>query len=131
MPSLTDLNRALNRALRMTNLVAVDVAASSFRERAAAVTEVTQALVHLENLYRLIIAEDPSLEYHFDPDRKPSATMRAIIKMVKKADTYTADGNIPEATKLLQQVRDMEPPPLVYEIIEKKLKALGAESSDS
>ena len=130
MTTLSDLNRALNRALRVTNRVAVDEAASSLRDLAAAVKEITQALEHLENLYRFIVAEDPNLEYHFDPDRAPSETMKAIANLVKEADTCTNDGKPTEAVKLLQQARDMEPPPLVYEIIEKKLKALGVESSD-
>lgn len=128
MKSLDQLNRELNRALRVTNRVVVDVAASSLRDRTAAVQDLTQALVHLENVYRMIVAEDPSLEYHFDPDREPSATMRTIASLVKEADTYTSNGNITEAVKLLEQARDMEPPPLVYEIVEKKLKALGVAS---
>lgn len=129
MKSLEDLNREINRALRAANRVAVDVASSSLQDRKAALHEITQALAHIDKLQRMIVAQDPDLEYHFDPDKEPTPTMKSIADLVEAADRHIAEGRQAEAVEILQRACDLEPPPLVYEMIEKRLKGLNAEAS--
>lgn len=122
MKTLEELNREINYALRVTNQVAVDVAASSLRERRAALNEITEALVHLDALQRILVADDPSLEYHFDPDRKATPAMKRIAELVESADRLVESEQFSEAAAMLQSACDLQPPPLVYETIAKRLE---------
>ena len=124
MKSLEQLNREINRALRATNRVALDVASSTLHDRQAALNEITQALAHIDALQRILIAQDASLEYHFDPDREPTAAMETIAGLVEAADKHLQSGRRTEAIAVLQSACDLEPPPLVYEMLEKRLNEL-------
>ncbi len=126
MKQLEEINREINRALRAANQVAVDVASSPLRDRNAALHEITQALAHIDTLQRMVVAEDPSLEYHFEPNREPTSAMKKISSLVETADNLIRDGKRAEAAEALQRARDLEPPPLVYEMIERRLEELKA-----
>lgn len=124
MNDLEALNRAVNRALRALNGIAVRVASLSLPEHSAALQEITQALAHIDALQRLIVAADPDLEYHYDPNRPPSRIMKTITDLVEAAEHHIRRGDVSAAEEILQRVQEMEPPPLPYEAIEKRLKSL-------
>ena len=124
MSNLEELNRAVNRALRALNGIAVSVASSSLPDRTVALQEITQALAHVDSLQRLIVVSDPGLEYHYDPNRPPSRIMRTINDLVEAAEHHIRQGDVSAAQEILQRVQEMEPPPLPYEAIEKRLKSL-------
>lgn len=124
MTNLKELNRAVNRALRVLNSIAVDVASSSLTERNVALDEITQALVHVDKLQRLVFASDPSLEYHFDASRAPTPAMKEVSDLVEAAERYMQQGNVAAACDALERACDLEPPPLAYEMIEKRLIGL-------
>ena len=69
----------------------------------------------------MVIAEDSSLEYHFESDREPTAAMKTIAELVEAADSHLESGKRAEAIAVLQSACDLEPPPLVYEMLEKRL----------
>jgi hypothetical protein len=101
--------------------VAVGLPSSSLQDRESALEEVSQALVHLDALQRIIVAQDPSLEYHFDPQRARTPAMKTIAEHVQAAEEFIQSGRLGEAVASLEHARDLEPPPLVYEMIEKRL----------
>lgn len=124
MSQLEEINRAINRSLRMLNGIAVSLTVSSLSDRKAALQEITQALAHLDALQRLVVAAAPTLEYHYDPNRAPSPTMKAIADLVETAEAHVRQGNMPAAEDALRRAQEMEPPPLAYEMIEKRLTSL-------
>jgi hypothetical protein len=122
MKTLDEINRSINRALRAANQVAVEVAASPLNNRAAAIQEITQALAHIDALQRMLVADDPSLEYHFDPGRGPTPAMTRVRDLVECAEKHVEAGQLNAAAEALQRACDLEPPPLVYETIAKRLE---------
>ncbi len=124
MTALEELNRAVNRALRALNALALRTASSALPDRDAGLREITQALAHVDSLQRLIVAADPGLEYHHDPNRPPSRIMREIANVVEEAEKQVRAGNVARAMEMLQRAQSMEPPPLAYESIEKRLMSL-------
>lgn len=124
MSNLEELNRAVNRALRALNGIAVSVTSSSLPDRNAALQEITQALAHVDALQRLIVVSNPDLEYHHDPNRPPSPLMRTIADLVEAAENDRQQGNVSAAEVALKRALAMEPPPLAYEMIEKRLDSL-------
>lgn len=124
MKELERLNRDVNRALRELNGIAVAVSSATLANRKGALHEAAEALVHLDNLQRLIYASDPTLEYHYDPDRPATDAMAALARVVDEAEKQIKDGDISLAVKTLQLALEMEPPPLAYESIQKRLQSL-------
>lgn len=124
MPSLDELGRLLSRALRAANDVAVILPVSPLLERKAALDAVVEAVVQLTKAQDLLVKQEPSLEYHYDPTRPPSQLMKMVAELRKQAESNLAQGKIADAAQLLQQAREMEPPPLTYESITKQLDAL-------
>jgi hypothetical protein len=126
MTNFDELNRSVNRALRELNKIAVCVASSSIERRNEATRAITQALAHLDSLQQCIISSAPDLEFHYDPNREPSRLMRVITDLAEVAESHVQQGNTKAATEAFLQLMDMEPPPLIYEMIEKRLASLGA-----
>ena len=128
MTNFDELNRSVNRVLRELNKIAVCVASSSIERRNEATHAITLALAHMDSLQRYIILSAPDLEYHYDPDREPSRLMRVMADLAETAESYVQQGNTKAATEAFLQLMNMEPPPLIYEMIEKRLASLGAKS---
>jgi hypothetical protein len=124
MSDLEQLNRAINRSLRILNGIAVSVSSSSLPDRDRALHEITQALAHVDALQRFVVASDPALEYHYDPNRPPSPTMKALADLVETAEAHVRQGNVSAAEEALRRAQEMEPPPLAYEMIAKRLASL-------
>lgn len=124
MNELEKLNRSVNRSLRELNGIAVAVSSSLWTDRKAALHEVIQALAHLDAVQRLIYTSDPKLEYHFDPNRPPTHAMTMLAQLVDKAEDQARNGDVPGAKQALQRALELEPPPLAYETIEKRLNEL-------
>ena len=124
MTDLENLNRAVNRALRELNAVAVGVASAPLGDRKGALAQITQALAHVDALQRSIYTADPSLEYHYDPNRPPTESMNKVADLVDAAEAQVAKGDVRGALETLHHALQLEPPPLAYETIEKRLKSL-------
>jgi len=50
--------------------------------------------------------------------------MREIANVVEEAEKQVRAGNVARAMEMLQRAQSMEPPPLAYESIEKRLMSL-------
>lgn len=124
MTTLADLNRLVNRSHRALNEVALRAVECTLADRQTAMDHLTNAMESLMRFQRCITKQDPSLEYHHDPQRAPTEFMRSIAGTVARADSALAVGDVSAAAGLLKDALDMEPPPLAYEIISKKLGAL-------
>lgn len=122
MKTLDEINRAINRLLRGTNQVAVAVAASPLTNRAAALREIAEALTRIDGVQRILIAEEPNLEYHFDSERKATPAMIRVAELIDSADKCLESGRFDEAAEILQRACDLEPPVLVYETLAKRLE---------
>jgi hypothetical protein len=124
MNGLDEINRAVNRALRALNEVAVSIGSSSLSDRNVALGEITEALAHVDKLQALLYSFDPSLEYHYEPNRPPTRTMKEISDLVEAGERHAQAGNVTAAIEAFERARDLEPPPLPYEMIEKRLSSL-------
>jgi hypothetical protein len=93
-------------------------------DRNLALGEITEALTHVDKLQSLVFAADPELEYHHDPNRAPSRIMKEVAALVEAAERHLAEGNAAAAERTFQRACEMEPSPLAYETIEKRLNAL-------
>jgi hypothetical protein len=124
MEELDRINRAVCRSLRELNDIAVRVSSSSWANRKGALNEVAEALVHLNAMQRLIYTDHPNLEYHFDSERPATDAMKALERVLDEAEKHIKTGNVSLAVRSLEQALGMEPPPLTYESIQKRLKSL-------
>jgi len=65
------------------------------------------------------------LEYHFDPDRAPTAFMREVQRLERESQEALANGNRLLATQKLNEALCLEPPPLTYEVLERRRNELS------
>ena len=127
-PSLDELNRSLNRSLRTLNNAANTFAKSSLADRMIAVDEIAQALELIMGVQKRVIREDPNLEYHHDPKRAPTDFMRKVESAMQSADAALQAGDEASARKWFARALSMEPPPLAYEVIAKRLSAFEGDA---
>jgi Flp pilus assembly protein TadD len=121
--NLDELNKAINRALRLLNGIAVNVP-SVAPKNDAALAEIVGAVERMYNLQRLVVALRPDLEYHSDPAKPPTRVMKDLAELLEEAETHIRAGNLAAADEVLKRACDLEPPPLAYEQIEKRLRSL-------
>lgn len=124
MTDLEELNRAINRTLRALNGIAIRAPLSGLKDSKAALREITEAVAHLDALQRMVVASDEGLEYHFDPRRPPTRSMKEIADLVESAEDHVRRGKILAAEDMLRRAQEKEPPPLVYEAIAKRLDSI-------
>ena len=115
-----ELNRRLNRAARFANLAAVAVADGGLPAFTTLTAKLVNVLAEITSVQQSLIRTNPELEYHSDPGRPATAFMREIQKLDREAQVALAMGDVALATRKLSEALDREPPPLVYEILEKR-----------
>jgi hypothetical protein len=118
-----ELNRRLNRAARVVNLAAVSVAEVAVTK--ALTKKLVETLAEINDAQLALFQSNPELEYHFDPARAPTAFMREVQGLEREAEAAFAQGNGPLARQKFDEALGLEPPPLAYEAIEKRLRQLG------
>lgn len=124
MTTLTDLNRLVNRGHRSLNEIALRITECPLADQQSAMEHLTGAMESLMRFQQCITKQAPGLEYHHDPGRAPTDFMRSVAETVVRADSALAAGKVDVAAGLLKEALEMEPPPLAYETISKKLRAL-------
>ena len=115
-----ELNRTLNRAARFANLAAVTVANGGVEVSKNLVEKLVEVLAEIDAVQRALVRDNPELEYHFESDRAPSAFMREVQRFGREAEQAMAHGDHSLAIQKLNQALALEPPPLAYEILEKR-----------
>ena len=125
VPTLDALNRRINHVLRLLNGIAVSVP-SLLRKNDSdvALRELVEAIEHVHNLQRMIVGIEPGLEYHSDPAKAPTAAMKKLADILRSAETHIRAGNTQAAEEAFKAALELEPPPLAYEQIEKRLNSL-------
>lgn len=86
--------------------------------------EIIGAIERVHNLQRLIVSIAPDLEYHSDPAKPPTPAMKRLAAILDKAETHIHSRDVGAAQEALKSALALEPPPLAYEQIEKRLKSL-------
>ncbi len=109
----------------MANLAAVAIGDGSPASKRAT-EKLVEALTAISDAQKSLFASNPELEFHFDPGREPTAFMREIERLGREADSALAKGDRQLAQRKLTEALALEPPPLAYEVIEKRLRALSA-----
>jgi len=115
-----ELNRRLNRAARFANLAAVAVADGGSPVSKALTEKLVDVLAEIDAIQRDLIGKSPELEYHYEADRAPTAYMRQLQQLDREAQEALANGNRALAMHKLNEALALEPPPLPYEILEKR-----------
>ena len=115
-----ELNRRLNRAARFANLAAVTVANGGSPISKALTEKLVAVLAEITAVQKSLVQRHPDLEYHFDPQRPPSAFMREVQRLGLEAQTAIAKGDRNLAILRINEALALEPPPLAYEILEKR-----------
>lgn len=124
MKKLDDLDKFANRALRALSDVAVHLATFPAAERVYPLDGIVKAISIITDLHLSIVAADPSLEYHLDPDREPTSRMKELNELVDQAEKFIQVGNNLGALDLFRRILQTEPPTIVYENISQRVKAL-------
>jgi hypothetical protein len=114
------LNRRLNRAARLANLAAVAMTEGGSSATKVVTEKLVDALAQITAVQQSLFRTNPDLEYHSDPKRSPTPFMLAIQQLVRQADAAVAKGDRALALQKLDQALALEPPPLPYEILEKR-----------
>lgn len=128
---LEEVNRALNRSLRSLSDAANSVSRSNLESRMEAVDEIARALELVMQVQQRVFRQDSSLEYHHDPQRPPTEFMRKIASAVEASESALRDGKKDTAKEWLEQALAMEPSPLAYESIAKRLSLIERESDSA
>lgn len=115
-----DLNRRLNRAARLANLAAVSVASGGAPVTKTLTAKLVDVLAEINTVQQSLIRGNPDLEYHSDPERPPTAFMLSIQQLEREADSAIAQGDRALAVRKLDEALALEPPPLAYEVLEKR-----------
>jgi hypothetical protein len=96
-----------------------------------AVDEIARALELLMQVQQRVFRQDSSLEYHHDPQRSPTEFMKKISSAVEASESALRDGKKEAAKEWLERALAMEPSPLAYEAISKKLEKIKRESDSA
>lgn len=126
MDAPEELNRKLNRALRHANLAAATVANLRAELGQSLLDKLTNVIVELSAAQQSLFAEHPELEWHLETDRAPTTFMRRIQSLAEDAQRSLETGSKVAAVAKLQEALLLEPPPLQYEILEKRRNELLA-----
>lgn len=121
----TKINQALNRALRHVNEVAARIAESEFPDRVEAIDRLSQMMATLVDIQSALYVVEPDLEYHYDSAREATKFMMEIAKLVEQAVEFETADKFAEARKALEKARDLEPPPLTYEELTRRIDSLN------
>jgi hypothetical protein len=122
------LIRLVNRALRLLDEIAGTVIRSNLQERDAATKASVNSLDSMMRLQEFLVSEFPDLDYHYDSNKPPTLFMTAITQLIVEADSYEKKGKIADAIRVLEIASSLEPPPLPYEVLSKRLLALRKRS---
>lgn len=114
-----ELNRRLNRAARFANLAAVAVADGGGHFKRLT-EKLVGVLAEIADAQQVLFRTNPELEYHFDPNRPPTAFMREIQRLERESQEALAAGNPLLAAQRLTDALALEPPPLPYEVLERR-----------
>ena len=120
-----ELNRRLNRAASFTNLAAVAVANGSGALSKSLTEKLVGVLAEITDAQHSLFRTNPELEYHFDPDRAPTTFMREVQRLEREAQDAIERGNRHLATQKLNDALALEPPPLAYEVLERRRNELS------
>jgi len=120
-----ELNRRLNRAARFANLAAVAVADGGGSHSKSLTEKLVGALAEIADAQQSLFRAHPELEYHFDPDRAPTAFMRVVQRLERESEEALAAGNHVLAARKLNDALALEPPPLAYEVLERRRNELS------
>jgi hypothetical protein len=115
-----ELNRRLNRAARLVNLAAVTVADGGGSPSKSLTEKLVGVLAEIADAQHSLFRTHPELEYHFDPDRAPTAFMRTVQRLERESEEALAAGNRALAAQKINEALGLEPPPLAYEVLERR-----------
>lgn len=126
MPALRPVSQLLNRALRAANDLAVRIASEGALEaqKLELLGRVTSALELLTSVQGALAQLDPDSEFHYDSSRPATGFMLEVKQLIAQAEALAARGSSAEAVACFERARDLEPPPLTYELITKRLQNL-------
>ncbi len=115
-----ELNRKLNRAARFANLAAVTVANGGSPVSKAITAKLVDVLAEIKTVQQSLVRGNPELEYHFDAQRPATRFMRQVQQLHADAEAAFASGDRDLALRKLDEALTLEPPPLAYEVLEKR-----------
>lgn len=121
MTDFEQTNRLLNRAERVVDELAQELATLPFNAKEQSLRRLAEALELLGKVKKTIIQHDPSLEYHFNDEMPATKYMSEIHSYVAEADRLMESKDFESAISLLKEALKMEPPPIIYEALVKKL----------
>jgi hypothetical protein len=120
-----ELNRRLNRAARFANLAAVAVADAGGGRLKGLTEKLVEVLAEIADAQQSLYRSNPDLEYHFDPHRAPTSFMGEVQRLDRESQQALAAGNKLLAAQKLNDALALEPPPLAYEVLEKRRNELS------
>ncbi len=121
---MEQINKLSNRALRELNGLAVKIGQAHDADKESGLRLITQAVANVMKFQELLYRRFPEFEFHYDPDRPPTKFMRDVAEGTKLAETLAARGEADKAISQYESVRSLEPPPLTYDLLTKRIKQL-------
>jgi len=125
MDDLGALNRLLNRCARDLNDAAVAITKTEAEEVRSCVALLVGAIAKVTEIQAKIFRIEPELEYHYDPNRKPTAYMRELANLAESAKAAERKGDLETARRHLVTAMALEPPALTYEALSRALSGLS------
>lgn len=120
-----ELNRKLNRAARFANLAAVAIAEGGDAGSRSLTEKLVGVLAEIANAQQQLFRTNPEHEYHFDPDRAATPFMQQVQRLERESQEALGAGNRQLAVQKLNDALALEPPPLAYEVLERRRNELS------
>ena len=112
--------RALERISRHIDRAMQALAASQLPERKDMMSELGAVLEQIRHLRKPLIAACPDADYHHDKSIPPTPYMQRLFDLHTESEMALDDGNALLAVAILNEALGLDPPPIVYEMIERK-----------
>ncbi len=111
--ALECVSRPIDRAMQA-------LAASELPGRQDMMSELGAVLEQIKHLRAPLIAANPDADYHHDKSIPPTPYMQRLFDLHAESETALDDGNALLAATFLNEALGLDPPPIVYEMIERK-----------
>jgi len=127
MSEYDTINKLLNKGQRIIDQIAREIVVLKHMPDKGNMKKTVEALSLLNEVQKSIWKADPDLTAIPGPRdelNQESIYMKEYRSYIIKSNHYEDNNDIPNAIKELQKALNMEPPHIMYEVVEKELERL-------
>jgi len=127
MSEYATINKLLNKGQRVIDQIAREIVSLKYSPDKDNMQKTVEALSLLNEVQKSIWKAEPDLTAMSKPGdeiNQESKYMKEYRSYIIKSNYYEDNNDIPNAIKELQNALNMEPPHIMYEVVEKEIERL-------